>query len=180
LVRLYKEANSRAEADPEVLAQCRQELVRLQQGDPENRAIWERCVEVSRAELEQMYELLDIHFDVWLGESFYHDQLGPLVDRLLASGIAEISEGAACIFFRDNERLADKPCLIRKSDGGFLYATTDLATIEYRAERWQPDAVWYVVGAPQALHFEQVFTVARKMGVPGTRVHIPFGSILGE
>jgi arginyl-tRNA synthetase len=180
LVRLYKEANSRAEADPEVLAQCRQELVRLQQGDPENRAIWERCVEVSRAELEQMYELLDIHFDVWLGESFYHDQLGPLVDRLLASGIAEISEGAACIFFRDNERLADKPCLIRKSDGGFLYATTDLATVEYRVKEWNPDEMWYVTGAPQQLHLEQVFEASKRMGITARLVHIPFGSILGE
>ncbi len=180
LVRLYKQANAAAEADPAILATCREELVRLQAGDAENTAIWEQTVALSWREFEAMYGLLGIEFDEHLGESFYNERLAPLVERLLAGGIAEISEGAACVFFRGNPALEDKPCLIRKSDGGFLYATTDLATIEYRAERWAPDEVWYVVGAPQALHFEQVFSVAEKMGLAGRRVHIPFGSILGE
>ena len=127
-----------------------------------------------------MYGMLDIRFDEHLGESAYNGRLAPLVDRLLASGIAEVSDGAVCVFFRDNLALADKPCLIRKSDGGFLYATTDLATIEYRVERWAPDAIWYVVGAPQALHFDQIFSVAAKLGVRGDLRHVAFGSILGE
>ena len=78
-----------------------------------------------------------------------------------------------------NAALADKPLIIRKSDGGFLYATTDLATIEYRVGRWNPAAIWYVVGAPQSLHFQQVFAAARKMGDSDLE-HIAFGSILGE
>ena len=127
-----------------------------------------------------MYHLLDIHFDEHLGESSYNDDLAPLVERLLSSGIAEVSEGATCIFFRDIPALADKPALIRKSDGGFLYATTDLATMEYRIKRWHADAIWYVVGAPQALHFEQIFAAAARMGLNGNFKHIPFGSILGE
>ncbi len=127
-----------------------------------------------------MYALLDIHFDEHLGESAYNDRLAPLVQRLLDQGIAEISEGAVCIFFRDDPALADKPCLIRKGDGGFLYATTDLATIEYRIERWHPDQIWYVVGAPQQLHFDQVFAAARRMGIAARLRFIPFGSILGE
>lgn len=180
LVRLYKEANAKADADPAVMTECREELVKLQAGDPENLNIWKRTVALSWQEFEAMYDLLDIHFDEHLGESSYNDALSPLVDKLLASGIAEVSEGAVCVFFRDNPALAEKPCLIRKSDGGFLYATTDLATIEYRIARWNADAVWYVVGAPQALHFEQVFSVAARMGITGDLRHVAFGSILGE
>lgn len=180
LVRLYKQANAMADNDPAILTACREELVKLQAGDPENLAIWQRTVALSWKEFEAMYGLLDIHFDEHLGESFYNDALAPLVERLLSSGIAEVSEGATCVFFRDNPALAEKPCLIRKSDGGFLYATTDLATLEYRIKRWNADSIWYVVGAPQALHFEQIFTVAARMGITGDLRHVAFGSILGE
>ena len=180
LVRLYKQANALADSDPAVMTECREELVKLQAGDGENLAIWKRTVELSWSEFEAMYGMLDIHFDEHLGESAYNDRLAPLVERLLKTGIAEISEGAVCVFFRENPALTDKPCLVRKSDGGFLYATTDLATIEYRVERWNPDAIWYVVGAPQALHFEQVFNVTARMGIRCDMRHIAFGSILGE
>ena len=180
LVRLYKQANALADTDPAVMTACREELVKLQAGDAENLDIWKRTVALSWQEFEAMYGLLDIHFDQHLGESFYNDALAPLVDRLLACGIAEISEGAVCVFFRDNPALAEKPCLIRKSDGGFLYATTDLATLEYRIQRWNADAIWYVVGAPQALHFEQIFATAARMGITGNLRHVAFGSILGE
>ena len=180
LVRLYKKADAAAGADAEVLRECREELVKLQQRDAENVGIWKQCVALSWTEFERMYELLDIHFDEHLGESAYNNRLAPLVQRLLDSGIAEISEGAVCIFFRDNPALAEKPCLIRKGDGGYLYATTDLATIEYRLERWHPDQIWYVVGAPQQLHFDQVFAAARRMGIEAGLRFVPFGSILGE
>jgi arginyl-tRNA synthetase len=180
LVRIYKEANALSETDPVALKECREELVKLQQGDPENVAIWRECVALSWQEFESMYALLDIHFDEHLGESAYNDRLAPLVQRLLDQGIAEISEGATCIFFRESPALAEKPCLIRKGDGGFLYATTDLATIEYRIERWHPDQIWYVVGAPQQLHFDQIFAAARRMGIQAGLRFIPFGSILGE
>lgn len=180
MTRLYRDVNALEQTDPEVRRAAREELVKLQQGDPENRAIWNQLVNFSRAEFDNIYERLGVRFDEWLGESFYDPALGGLVEKLLASGVAEISEGAACIFFRDIPALADKPCLVRKSDGGFLYATTDLATIEYRMERWRPDAVWYVTGAPQQLHFQQVFAAARRMGIPTRLEHIAFGSILGE
>lgn len=102
------------------------------------------------------------------------------MDRLQEQKIAEVSKGAVCIFFPELPGMEEKPCLIRKSDGGFLYATTDLATLEYREKRWKPDAVWYVTGAPQQLHFEQVFAAARRMGIGTDLRHIAFGSILGE
>lgn len=180
LVRLYKEANALGEANPAILQQCRDELVKLQQGDPENLEIWKNCVALSWQEFEQMYALLGVNFDERLGESSYNEQLGPLVERLLNRGIAELSDGAVCIFFREIASLADKPFLVRKTDGGFLYATTDLATLEYRVKRWSPDAIWYVVGAPQQLHFEQLFAAARKMGIDAELRHVAFGSILGE
>jgi arginyl-tRNA synthetase len=180
LVRLYREVNALEENDPALKETVRHELVKLQQGDPENLRIWEQAVALSWKEFERLYGLLDITFDERLGESFYNDALGPLVDRLLSGKIAELSKGAVCIFFRGSPELEDKPCLIRKGDGGFLYATTDLATLEYREKRWNPDAVWYVTGAPQQLHFEQVFASGRRMGVKTDLRHIAFGSILGD
>jgi len=180
LLRLYREVNKLEADDPGVAKAARAELVKLQSGDPENLKIWKQVVELSWKAFEKMYELLDVHFDEHLGESFYNEALGPLVERLLATGIAEVSEGAVCVFFRDIPRLADKPCIIRKSDGGYLYATTDLATLEYRKNRWNPDAIWYVAGAPQALHFDQVFEIARRMGLSVDARHVAFGSILGE
>lgn len=180
LVRLYREVNAFEENDLALKETVRHELVKLQQGDTENLEIWKQAVALSWKEFERLYGLLDITFDERLGESFYNDALEPLVDRLLAEGVAQISEGAVCIFFPDSPTLEEKPCLIRKSDGGFLYATTDLATLEYREQRWKPDAVWYVTGAPQQLHFEQVFAAGRMMGVTTDLRHIAFGSILGE
>lgn len=180
LVRLYREVNAREENDPAIKETVRHELVKLQQGDVENLGIWKQAVALSWKEFERLYGLLGISFDERLGESFYNDALGPLVERLLAEKIAEVSEGAVCIFFPGSPELEEKPCLIRKSDGGFLYATTDLATLEYREDRWKPDAVWYVTGAPQQLHFEQVFASARRLGVTTDLRHIAFGSILGE
>src|SRR5437016_7128333 len=130
-------------------------------------------------EFSKAYELLDIHYDIVRGESFYNDRLPAVVDRLLKSGLAEISEGAVCVFFRDIPELADKPCIIRKSDGGYNYATTDLATVDYRIKDLKANAVWYVVGAPQILHFKQIFAIARREGYTADFHHVTFGSILG-
>jgi arginyl-tRNA synthetase len=154
--------------------------VKLQAGDPENLAIWKQTVELSWREFEKLYDLLDIRFDERLGESAYNDALAPLCTDLEKRGIATTSEGALCIFFPADPSLEGKPAIIRKSDGGFLYATTDLATIEYRIKRWNPDAIWYVVGAPQALHFQQIFAAAKMMNFGCDLKHIAFGSILGE
>jgi len=180
LVRLYRTVNALEETDEAVRRAAREELVKLQRGDVENMEIWRRAVELSWREFQRLYELLGIRFDERLGESFYNDALGGLCDRLAAEGVAEMSEGAFCIFFRDDPVLSDKPMIIRKSDGGFLYATTDLATVEYRVRRWNPSAIWYVVGSPQTLHFQQLSAAVRRMGVTAKLQHIAFGSILGE
>jgi arginyl-tRNA synthetase len=180
IVRIYKETNQRATNDPQVREACRQELVKLQAGDKENIDIWNECVAFSMQDFEHVYKLLDIHYDIQCGESFYNDRLPGVVERVLKSGIAEISEGAVVVFFRDNPELADKPLIIRKRDGGFNYATTDLATVDYRVNELKADAIWYVVGAPQILHFKQIFQIARREGYAADLRHIIFGSILGE
>ena len=180
LVRIYKTANELATADPAVRDACRNELVRLQAGDPENLRIWNECVALSMSEFEAAYEVLGIHYDIQRGESFYNDRLPAVVERLLKSGLAEISEGAVCVFFRDIPELADKPCIIRKSDGGFNYATTDIATVDYRIRDLGADTIWIVTGAPQQLHFRQIFEIARREGYTADFRHITHGSILGE
>src|SRR6266508_3916262 len=180
IVRIYKETNERAARDPQVREVCRQELVKLQAGDKENIDIWNECVAFSMQDFEHVYKLLDVHYDIQCGESFYNDRLPGVVERLLKAGIAEISEGAVVVFFRDIPELADKPCIIRKRDGGFNYATTDIATVDYRLDDLKADSVWYVVGAPQILHFKQIFEIARRQGYQADLRHIAFGSILGE
>ncbi|MFM8715272.1 MAG: arginine--tRNA ligase [Spartobacteria bacterium] len=180
LVRLYREVTRLEEMDENIKRTAREELVKLQAGDPENLAIWKQTVELSWREFEKLYALLDIRFDERLGESAYNDALAPLCAELEKRGIATTSEGALCIFFPADPTLDGKPAIIRKSDGGFLYATTDLATIDYRIKRWNPDAIWYVVGAPQALHFQQIFAASKMMGFGCDLKHIAFGSILGE
>jgi len=180
IVRIYRETNERATRDPQVREACRQELVRLQAGDRENIDIWNECVAFSMQDFEHVYTLLDVHYDIQCGESFYNDRLPAVVERLLKSGIGEISEGAVVVFFRDQPELANKPCIVRKRDGGYNYATTDLATVDYRVNDLKADTVWYVVGAPQSLHFKQIFEIARREGYSADFRHITFGSILGE
>lgn len=180
LVRLYREVTRLEESDEAIKSAAREELVKLQAGDAENLAIWRETVELSWAEFQKLYDLLEVTFDERLGESAYNDALGPLCESLERRGIAIRSEGALCVFFPFIPALDGKPAIIRKSDGGFLYATTDLATIQDRIARHHPDAIWYVVGAPQALHFQQIFAAARLMGATCELEHIAFGSILGE
>ena len=193
LLRVYREVNALAKADAAVMDQCRGELVRLQAGEEENLAIWRRCVELSRGGLQKIYDRLDVTFDHWLGESYYNERLGPLVEEFLAEGLARESDGAVCVFsggdlpdeqdpFRvhNKDGWSDNPAIIRKADGGFLYATTDLATVDFRIREWGADAIWYVVGLPQALHFRQIFDACRRWGRTGDFRHIGFGSILGE
>jgi len=180
IVRIYKETNERAASDPHIREACRQELVKLQAADKENIDIWNECVAFSMQDFEHVYKLLDIHYDIQCGESFYNDRLPGVVERLLKSGMAEVSEGAVVVFFRDDPELADKPLIIRKRDGGFNYATTDLATVDYRVNELKAAAIWYVVGAPQTLHFKQIFQIARREDYTADLRHIVFGSILGE
>jgi arginyl-tRNA synthetase len=124
-----------------------------------------------------------VQFDHTLGESFYNPRLALLVEDLIARGIARESEGAIAVFFDDIPQLRQHPALVRKSDGAFNYATTDLATLAYRLADWRPHEIIYVTDARQQLHFQQVFTAFRRWHPEAARVklaHVWFGSILGE
>jgi len=178
LERLYKFVNGREDLRDDAKA----ELVKLQQGDPENTGIWKSFIELSTQEFGKTYRRLGVSFDHTLGESFYNPMLKDVVEELKRLGIARESEGAICIFFEDDPALKNSaPLIIQKADGGFLYGTTDLATLEYRIDRWHPDEVAYLTDARQQLHFKQVFATARKWlkTVPDL-CHVHFGSILGE
>src|SRR5215831_14861885 len=180
IVRIYKETNARSTSDPAVREACRQELVKLQAGDKENTDVWNECVALSMQDFEHVYDLLDVHYDIQCGESFYNDKLAGIVERLLRSKIADVSEGAVVVFFPTIPELADKPSIIRKSDGGFNYTTSDIATVDYRLNDLKRDTLWYVVGAPQTLHFKQIFEIARREKYQADFRHIPFGNVLGE
>ena len=186
--RLYRKVNAASEADEPVRERARQELVKLQSGDGENLKIWCEMISLSERQFDRIYARLGVKFDHTLGESFYNPRLNPLVEELRARGIARESEGALVIFLDDISQLKEHPALIRKSDGGFNYTTTDLATLAYRLETWHPDEIIYVTDGRQQLHFQQVFAAFRKWhSAPGTPpsalpklAHVWFGSILGE
>ena len=160
--RLYKKVSAETKENPTTLEAARQELVKLQSGDAENLRIWREMIALSQKQFDEIYSRLGVKFDHALGESFYNPRLKPLVDELLAKGIARESEGAIAIFFDDIPQLKEHPALIRKSDGGFNYTTTDLATLAYRLETWKPDEIIYVTDGRQQLHFQQVFAAFRK------------------
>jgi len=153
------------------------ETAKLHGGDEENLRLWREFLPHSRHEMERIYRRLGIRFDYTLGESFYHEQLPGLTEDLLRRGLARVSDGAVCIFFDD----LPAPMIIRKQDGAFLYATTDLATLRWRMENWRPNAILYVVDHRQSLHFCQLFAAARMLGYQDvTLQHVSFGTVLGE
>ncbi len=180
--RLYKKINAASETNPAVLEQARQELVKLQAGDETNLAIWHEMIALSQVQFETIYRRLGVKFDHTYGESFYNPRLGPLVAELLAKGIARESESATVVFFDEDPKLKGHPALVRKSDGAFNYATTDLATLQYRVESWNPAKIIYVTDGRQQLHFEQIFAAFRRWQpqVGAELAHVWFGSILGE
>jgi len=169
LERLYKIINAECDANSARLEAAKAELVKLQAGDAENIAIWKEMIRLSQIQFDTIYARLGVKFDHALGESFYNPWLGEVVNDLLQRGIARESEGAVGVFSdgsvppkedpflvnRDGEWIAD-PALVRKSDGGFNYTTTDLATIDYRLKTWSPDEIVYIVDDRQSPHFKKV------------------------
>ncbi|MBL8796865.1 MAG: arginine--tRNA ligase [Planctomycetia bacterium] len=158
-----------------VLAACRQETSKLHAGDPENLKLWKQFMPWAMAEIEAIYKRLDVKFDETLGESHYHSMLADVVRDLRAKGIAQESRGAIAILFGENQPAA----IIQSSHGAYTYTTTDLATIRYRVERWNPDEILYVVDFRQALHFQHVYDAARRWGYDQPKYHhVSFGSVL--
>lgn len=197
LERLYKKISAECKDNPATLELAKQELVKLQDGDEENLRIWREMIRLSQTQFDAIYGRLGVLFDHTLGESFYNPRLKAVVQELRDRGIATESAGATCVFSdgtlppkedpflinRDGE-WKPNPALILKSDGGFNYTTTDLATLAYRLETWSPDEIIYVTDGRQQLHFAQFFAVFRRWHPErADRVklaHVWFGSILGE
>jgi arginyl-tRNA synthetase len=198
--RIYKRVSSQCAPespafDPSLLGRARAELVKLQAGDEENLAIWREMIRLSQAQFETIYRRLGIQFDHVLGESFYHSRLQTVVDELVQRGIAVESRGAKAVFsdgslapkedpfliHKDGEWVAN-PFIVQKQDGGFNYATTDLATLAYRLETWGAEEIIYVTDGRQQLHFRQLFATFRRWHpeAPVKLAHVWFGSILGE
>jgi arginyl-tRNA synthetase len=175
LARLYRLAVT-ASADKEIEKATRLETAKLHEGDPENRALWNQFMPHCLQALNEVYDRLGVKFDVSLGESFYDPMLGSVVEDLEAKGLAVESQGATVVPVEGSKI----PFMVRKTDGAFNYATSDLATIKYRAETWNPDLVLYVVDHRQSDHFKQLFAVAKLWGYTKAElVHVAFGTILG-
>ena len=151
---------------------CKRELVKLQQGDAENLALWKRFIDISISEFNRMYDLLGVRFDTYRGESFYNDMMPGVVERLVKDGLAVESEGALVVNL-EQEKLG--VAIVRKSDGGYNYTTSDLACVESRVKEYAPERIIYVTDARQQLHFRQWFNIAAKMGYTEKLVHVPFG-----
>ena len=176
LEELYKKGHQEAEADPAKLEQARAELAALQSGDPQRMQDWRLFCERSAEHFRRIYERLGVCFDSVRGESAYHEDLPRVVQTLLDRKIAETSQGAVVV---RNSAIAEDPYLIRKSDGAFLYATTDLAAIQYRNEELKADRIIYVTDARQQLHFRWLFDTAKRLGCRSELEHVWFGTILG-
>ena len=151
---------------------CKRELVKLQQGDADNLALWKRFIEISIGEFDRMYTKLGVKFDTYRGESYYNDMMPGIVKRLQEMGMAVESEGALVVNL-EAEKLG--VAIVRKSDGGFNYTTSDLACVECRVKDYDPERIIYVTDARQQLHFKQWFNIAGKMGITAKLVHVPFG-----
>lgn len=183
LQEMYPEIAARCAADPEWAEKARRATVALQQGRPGYRALWEQMVKVSLESQRRDFADLGVTFDVWYSESTVHDRVERMIERLRAEGYVEESEGALIIRVDLPDDTRELPPLIlAKSDGGYLYGTTDLATIEMRVQDMGATLILYVVDARQADHFEQVFRAARKTGIAPPEVgleHIKFGTMNG-
>ncbi len=173
LEKCYVLSATRAKESEEWKTACREELVRLQQGDPANMELWRRFIDISIGEFERMYRKLGVKFDTYRGESYYNAIMPGVVDRLLEMGLAKESEGALIV---DLAEAGLGVAIVRKSDGGYNYTTSDLACVKSRVEEYDPERIIYVTDDRQQLHFKQFFDIAAKMGYTKVKlVHVPFG-----
>ncbi|MBO3143971.1 arginine--tRNA ligase [Dermatophilus congolensis] len=183
----YQAARAKFDGNAEFATRSRSRVVKLQAGDPQTLELWGTLIELSKAYFNRIYTALDVTLtdDDLAGESTYNDELPDVCHQLETSGIAVVDDGALCVFLEEFTGREGKPVplIIRKSDGGYGYATTDLATIRHRVRNLKASRILYVIGAPQALHLNMMFATAAKAGwlpedVEAT--HIKIGNVLGE
>lgn len=172
-----EDLKSKATAFPDIARLAREETAKLHAGDAENNDLWKQFLPQCLDLIQGVYDRLDIHFDMTLGESFYQPMLADVVADLKQKGLATESQGAICVFMKGKEA----PFIVQKQDGAFTYATTDLATIKYRAEELNADRILYVVDSRQSEHFELLFSTVKDWGYTDLELqHVSFGSVLGE
>jgi len=181
LESFYKAAKKRFDEDPAFANKAREYVVKIQSGDAHCLGLWKRFIDISLRHCEEVYDKLNVNLsrDDVRAESFYNDELGRIVKELEEKGVATLSDGALCVFVEGEET----PLIVRKADGGYLYATTDLAALWYRANVLGAKRIMYVVDARQSQHFKQVFAAARKAGLVGDDVlleHIAFGTMMDK
>ncbi len=184
LEALYPTASARCKEDPGAMEEARIATVELQQGRPGYMALWRHFVSLSVTALKRDFGALGVQFDLWLGESDANPRIPAMIERLKNDGFVETSQGAQVIYLPPGPGEKEVPPLILvKSDGGVMYGTTDLATIEQRVEDFKAERIIYVVDARQGLHFEQVFRAARRTGIAPSGValeHAAFGTMNGK
>lgn len=183
----YRAAKQRFDADSEFADRARESVVKLQGGDPEYLEAWQAFISTSLTHCQAVYDKLNVTLSMTdlKAESFYNPQLEGVVMRLENTGLLKDSDGARCVFLdefvgKDGEPL---PVIIQKTDGGYLYATTDLAAVDYRCHELKADRALYVVDARQSLHFQQVFAVATAAGFSNEAIsleHISYGTMMGS
>lgn len=172
LERIYVESYNRSKDDDTWRDRAKAELVKLQQGDAENRALWEKFIELTLGEFDKIYKRLDVSFDLYRGESFYNDDLAGVIERLQQENLCEESDGALiCNLEDDGLNVA----IVRKSDGGYNYTTTDIATVASRTQEFTPAEIIYVTDERQQLHFRQFFHICSKLGIDTKLTHVWFG-----
>ncbi len=175
LEQIYPAASARSKEDPEFSARAHEATLKLQQGNPGYMAIWHHVMDVSVADLKKNYQKLNVEFDLWKGESDAEPYIADMVKYLKDGGYAVESQGALVVNVQEPEDKKEiPPCIILKSDGATLYATTDLATLVQREQDYHPDKVLYVVDKRQALHFEQVFRTAKKSHIVPETTELQF------
>ncbi|MEK7458309.1 MAG: arginine--tRNA ligase, partial [Patescibacteria group bacterium] len=175
LVDLYVKFHTEVEKDPTLEDEARLWFLKLEQGDKEARKIWKECVDWSMVQFNKLYEMLDVKFDMMLGESFFEDKMGPVLDELQKKGLAKESQGALLVFFPNDKY---PPLMVKKKDGATLYATRDLATDRYRVQTWGKDIIIInEVGAEQSLYFKQIYETEEMLGYlkKSQRIHIGHG-----
>jgi len=177
LMALYVRFHDEMKSNPELEDKGRREFKKLEEGDAENRGLWEWFKNESLEEFDKIYKLLGVRFDTFEGESFFEKQMKPLVEELTEKNIARESQGSQIILL---EKYGLPPALIQKSDGASLYITRDIASLRYRIAKYNPAKIIYVVGNEQSLHFQQLFAIADILGIKDTELHhVKFGLVLG-
>ena len=181
LNRIYPQMSALAKSDEEVYNECKRITSELQKGNAEYKEYYKKIKEVSVNDIKRLYDYLGVSFDLWLGESDSEPYIPKLMKELESRNLVVVDQGAKIVNIkRDTDKKEMPPVIVEKSDGSAIYATTDLATIMQRVEKYDPKYILYVVDARQSLHFEGVFRIAQMLGYTNNLEHIAFGTINGS